>query len=1100
MMTRADIETLYPLSPLQQGLLAHALQAPDSQAYFGQQIYRLEGPLETANLQHAWQRAIDRHAALRTAFVWEGVDRMTQVVLRRVDAPWVYLDWSDAPAAENRARLDHLLVEDRRYGIDVSQAPLLRLHLIRFAPDIHYLVVSQHHLVLDGWSYGLVLKEVMAHYQALQAGTVLNLPAPPPYQAFIDWLARQELWRAEEFWRRQLRGFDTRTPILFMRPGALRRDYSELHWDLPENETARLGAFARRLHVTLSAVIQCAWALLVDAADENDVLFGVATSIRPPSLPGSEMIVGPMLNTIPMRVQFTKDMRIQELLKRLLADQIDAQGNSFPSLVQIHGWSGVSPGEPLFDSVVVVENYPTDVFEHTYGADWLGDGSLRIFPLEGFARTHYPLTVHVLGTSKLRFEFVYDTGGFSVEAIRLLMKRFQLVIDGMIRDADLRVCELPLVSTEDRARLLVWSTGRPREYSGVYNLNDMIAAHALRTPHNIAVESASRTLTYGELEKDVNQMAGYLREIGVGREVRVAIHLERDWQAAITILAVMKAGGVFVPIDAAAPTKRVGSILDDSNAAVIITTSQLADRLPGGAHPIICFDQQWDEIQQRSDGPVLGAPLDRDSLVYILFTSGSTGRPKGVGVTHGGLANYFEWAVETYDVSSGTGALVHSPLSFDLTLTSFFAPLATGGRVVMAPTDGDLAALSNIVGSAQDHSLVKLTPSHLRALNELKVDGNMSFTDARVLVVGGEQLLFEDLRRCAGPKRPRIFNEYGPTETVIGCVAYEIAPGSFDFGTVPIGRPIANTQALALTSDGELAPVGVAGELYIGGAGLARGYVNDTAVTAEKFIPNPFCDKPGMRLYRTGDQVRWLPNGQLEYVGRLDEQVKVRGYRVELGEIEAVLSRHPNVRCCVAVARAGDTVSDVRLVCYVVARSPELPVAQMREWCQAQLPSYMIPAAFVLIDELPLTANGKIDRRALPEPDWTGSAPDVECDPPQTETEKQLAAIWQDVLNRENIGRNENFFRIGGHSLLATQVVSRTQILFQLPIPFRIAFDAPTISEFAKRIEALQACARDGSGLDPGPMTQTIPSIVNLDNLSEEELDEYLASLEELPS
>lgn len=1095
---RADIEALFPLSPLQEGLLFHSLRSPGSQAYFGQQSYQIEGSVNAANLRKAWQRVIDRHSVLRTAFIWDGVERMTQAVFRHAEPRWNYSDWSDIPAPDHGQRLAEFLEEDRSQGIDVSQAPLLRLHLIRLTDSVHYFVISQHHLILDGWSYGLVLKEMMAQYQSLQAGTALDLPAAPPYRDYVDWLANQESWRAEEFWRTRLKGFRYPTELPFMQPTAISGEYREARWELSQNETVQLDSFARGNMVTLNTVVQGAWALLLSRFAAQDTVFGAATTVRPPSLPGSQVMVGPLMNTLPVRARFKDYDRLRDLFARLQEHQVEAQNHAFPSLIQMQGWSEVERGQALFDSIVVVENYPVNIFEEVYGADWAG--SLKIRPLHGFARTHYPLTLHVLGKSPIIFEFVYDCGGFSAEAIHLLIGQFRIFIEAIVTDPDCRISELPAMSREDRAGVLACSTGDRKQSANANRMNEMICKQARRTPDAVAVEVGTQTFTYNDLEKRTNQLARYLLSMGVAPEVRVVIHLERGWHAIVAILAVLEAGAVFIPTDTGAPKDRLNFIFLDAHPAVILTSSHLADRLPSDSTLTICVDEAWDEIVSQSNEPLPKSIVDGDNLAYVLFTSGSTGRPKGVGVTHRGLANYIEWAMDAYDIQHGIGAPLHSSLGFDLTITSLFAPLATGGRLIVLPEQRNLTALADTVFSGQEYSFVKLTPSHLRALNEMRTNVSGGSMNARALILGGEQLVFEDLKAWKGTNQPRIFNEYGPTETVVGCAVYEVSFSQSGTNSVPVGRPIANTEVYVLTPSGELAPPGISGELHIGGTGLARGYLNDYELTSEKFIPNPFSRTPGARLYRTGDQARWLPSRQLEYLGRFDRQLKIRGYRIEPGEIEAVIAGHSEVQSCAVVARAQENNPELRLVCYVIPRSDQLAIYQLSEWARDRLPDYMVPSIFVMLAEFPLTENGKLDRRALPTPDWKDSGSGDKCDPPITDTERELATLWQEILGRENVGRNENFFQIGGHSLLATQLVSRVHTVLRVPIPLHLAFEAPTIAEFAEQIEKFRSEAGSGAQKPEfSPISARIPSLpVNLDNLSNEEIEEYLARLQDI--
>jgi amino acid adenylation domain-containing protein len=579
-------------------------------------------------------------------------------------------------------------------------------------------------------------------------------------------------------------------------------------------------------------------------------------------------------------------------------------------------------------------------------------------------------------------------------------------------------------------------------------LHLLFAAEAQRVPDAVAVIFEGKQLTYRELDQRSNQLAHYLMQRGVGPEVIVGLCLERTIEMVVAVMGILKAGGAYLPLDVSYPAERLGFVLRDARVTRLLTESRLLERLLASTLAVTCLDREAIEISRCLDT----APKNRvapDNLAYVIYTSGSTGRPKGVMVTHGGLVNYLQWCVSAYDVAQGGGSLVHSPIGFDLTVTSLFAPLVCGSHVTLVPEDVGVESLSAALKRQEGLSLLKITPSHLESLGYLLEDSDTA-AGARSLIVGGEALRAEHLAfwRRAAP-HARIFNEYGPTETVVGCCVFEVPPGELEPGAVPIGWPIANTQLYIL--DPKLQPVTSpeSGELYIGGAGVARGYLNEARLTAEKFVPNPFAERPGERLYRSGDKVRYLSDGSIEFLGRMDDQVKIMGYRIEPGEIESILLQHPAIKEGVVVARQGNA-GDMSLTAYLVWQpQPTKSIGDVRDFLRKQIPEYMIPAAFVVLDALPLNQNGKVDRAALPSPEVIRPELSESYAPARTDGEKQLMQIWETVLGIGNIGIRDNFFELGGNSILAARLFAHIAESFGRKLPLSTLFQARTIELLA---------------------------------------------------
>jgi amino acid adenylation domain-containing protein len=587
----------------------------------------------------------------------------------------------------------------------------------------------------------------------------------------------------------------------------------------------------------------------------------------------------------------------------------------------------------------------------------------------------------------------------------------------------------------------------PRDKTLVQLFEEQVAAN----PEAVALLCEEESLSYGELNERANQLAHYLRRMGVAPEVRVGIGMERSLELVVGLLGIVKAGGAYVPLDPAYPLERLSYLLQDAGVRVLLTQSRLADRWPRAGALVLCLDTNSIEIAKssvRNPLPTVGP----ENLAYVIYTSGSTGNPKGAMICHQGLTNYLTWCSASYRVAEGTGAPVHSSIGFDLTVTSLWAPLISGRTVTLLPEGYGVDALASVLQKTKGHSLVKITPIHLWMLTSLIATEDID-ASTRCFVVGGEALTYEQIAlwRKMAPGT-RIINEYGPTETVVGCCVYEVGERDPEVGAVPIGTPIANTSVYVLDRDFKSVPTGVEGELFIGGAGVSRGYLNRPALTAEKFVPNPFSHVAGDRMYRTGDRARWRSDGNLEFLGRVDEQVKIRGYRVEPGEVEAVLTQHPSIREAAVIVRE-DEPGEKRLVGYVVAKGQRGPTAaELRSYMKERMPEYLVPSAFVRLAALPLTPNGKVDRRHLPPPE--GARPELEATyaAPRTKVEEQLTTIWGEVLSIERVGIHDNFFELGGHSLLATQVTSRIRETLLVRLSLRHVFESPTIAKLASAI------------------------------------------------
>ncbi len=1065
---KADIEDIYELSPLQQGILFHSLYAPESAVYFVQLCYALHGNLNVVAFEQAWQEVVARHAALRTAYYWENLEKPLQVVHRQVKVPLVQDDWRDIELVEQPQKLQIFLSSDRTSGFDFTQPCLMRLHLIRCTDDSCYFIWSKHHLILDGWSTALVLKEVAEIYQALLKSENLASVLGTPFGDYIGWLQQQDLSTAKAFWQQSLKGVTAPTPLINLNVESSNQleKYDEQLIKLSQTTTAALQALARQNQLTLNTFVQGAWSLLLSRySGETDVVYGVTVSGRTADLVKAESIVGMLINTLPVRVKIDNQESLLSWLKQLQSQLAEIRQYEYSPLVEVQGWSEVPRGLPLFESVLVFENYPIDTI--------LKDGmkSLETQCISVIEKTNYPLTVICIPGSELELKISYDRTRFDSTTITRLLGHLLTLLQNMIADVHQRLVSLPILTASEEYQLLVEWNQTQAEYPQDQCFHQLFEAQVEKTPDAVAVVFENLQLTYQELNTRANQLAHYLQGLGVGTGVIVGICVERSLEMLIGLLGILKAGATYLPLDPAYPQERRAFILTDAQVSILLTQQHLVADLPAQETQILCLDKEWVKISQHCQNNLV-CNTTNENQAYIIYTSGSTGKPKGVKIPHQALVNFLTSMLDTPGLTGQDTILSVTTITFDIAALELFLPLIIGARLVIVSrevaTDGS-ELLKCLLNGA---TVMQATPATWRLLLEFGWQGS---PDLKILC-GGEslprQLAQQLVERCAA-----LWNMYGPTETTIWSTLYQI---DCQKQQVLIGRPIANTQIYVLNQNLQPVPIGVIGELYIGGDGLAWGYLHRPELTAEKFIPHPFSKEPGERLYRTGDLVRYLPDGNLEFFGRIDHQVKLRGFRVELGEIEIAIAKHPCIRQVVVLAK------EDALVAYVVTHSEHsTTISELRNFLKTQLPNYMLPNSIVMLAELPLLANGKINRHALPAPNPSNQQLAETLVPPRTAVEEILVGIWAKTLRLE-LGIHDNFFELGGHSLLATQVVSRIREALQIELPLRCLFESPSVAELSQTIIAKET--------KPGLTEKKAQILKKLQKMSAEEAKQALQS------
>jgi amino acid adenylation domain-containing protein/non-ribosomal peptide synthase protein (TIGR01720 family) len=1073
-----NIEDLYSLSPMQQGMLFHSLYAPESGVYVEQVSADLQGDLNIPAFEQAWQQVVDRHPILRTAFVWEKVEKPLQVVGRQVHLPLIVHDWQNLTIADQQTKLEALRQAEQIQGFELSKAPLMRLILIQLAPQQYHFLWSHHHLLLDGWSTSLILQEVFAFYEAACQNQNLRLPKPRLYRDYIGWLQQQSLSEAEAFWRQTLKGFTVPTPFSVDNDSSSKsfridqsspelRDLrgkkasnpnqkSAVHpIALSKETTAALQSLARQHQLTLNTVVQGAWALLLSHySGESDVVFGTTVSGRPTTLAGAEAMVGLFINTLPVRVQIESDRSILSWLQQFQSQQAEARQYEYTPLVQIQQWSEIPANTPLFESIVVFENYPIDPNIEQ------GKGNLAIRRVQVSEQTNYPLTVIVRPDAELEITFLYDCDRFDVDTIARMVGHLQTLLEGMVANPDRCLWELPLLTPAEQHQLLVEWNDTNVAYSQDIFLHHLFESQVERNPDSIAVVYEDQKLTYRELNERANQLAHYLQSLGVAPDVLVGICVERSIEMVVGLLAILKAGGAYLPLDPSYPPDRLAFMLEDAQVPVLLTMARQQNELLAQGAKVVYLDRDADLIsQQPLDNPI--SEVTANHLAYVIYTSGSTGKPKGVLINHANVVRLFAATQSWYHFNElDVWTLFHS-YAFDFSVWEIWGALLYGGRLVVVPywSSRSPEAFYDLLCKEQV-TVLNQTPSAFRQL--IQVEASLSTSQSlnlRLVIFGGEALSFQSLQpwfERHGDRLPQLVNMYGITETTVHVTYHPLTLAALNETRSVIGKPIPDLQVYILDQHQQPVPIGVPGEMYVGGAGVARGYLNRPELTAERFISNPFSNHPNARLYKSGDLARYLPNGEIEYLGRIDYQVKIRGFRIELGEIEALLCQHPQVHQAVVIDRE-DTPGDKRLVAYIVPCSSldihHSQLNDLRHFLHTQLPDYMVPSAFVLLEALPLTVNGKLDRRALPEPDSSSLESNDRHAASRTPIEEIVSGIWAKVLGLKQVGIHDNFFELGGHSLLATQVISQIRSVFQIELPLRCLFEAPTLAAFAKEIE-----------------------------------------------
>ena len=1032
---------------------------PESTVYNEASTFRLKGVVDLDALNLALNQIVRRQEILRTIIVSEnGSPRQVVTSHREVELPVITL--KAAPMTDRDSEARRLIAEAIRKPFDLSRDLLLRVLLLRLADQEWLFLVVMHHIACDGWSSGVFWRELTALYRAFTEGEASPLPELPIQYADYalwqrDWLQGELLERQLSYWRKQLDGIatlqlPTDRPRLSVRRNEGRRQTIELSAQLSQELIALSRQQGATLFMTLLAAFQT---LLYRYTGQRDIAVGCPIAGR--TRQELEGLIGFFVNTLVLRVDFSGHPTSREVLARVRDVALEAYGHQdlpFEKLVQELQPDRSLSYTPLFQVAFAYQNTP-DHAPELFGLD-----VRRVEKIVETTKFDLYLSVNG-GDEGIGATLNYASDLFDDDTITRLLDHWRVLLKGIIEDPDRPISELAILTETEERQLLVEWNATATEYPNSKCIHELFEEQAERNPDGVALLFDNQALTYRELNSRANRLAHYLRELAVGPEPVIGLCMERSLELVVALLSILKAGGAYVPLNPKYPKERLAFMLENADAPVLLTQERLIEKLPDTRAKVVCLDRDHEKIAARNSANPMG-DTTADSLAYVIYTSGSTGQPKGVGVSHKGILRLL-WGVEYVQLDSNETFFHLAPTSFDASTFEIWGALLHGARCVLFP---EKTPSANEIGEILHRYKISTLWLTASLFNLVIDEAPNALVGVRQLLVGGESLSVRHVRRAiAHLPETQIINGYGPTEGTTFTCCYSIPAGlDENISSIPIGRPIANTEVYLLDAQLSPVPIGATGELYIGGDGLARGYVNRPELTAEKFIPHPFSKVPGNRLYKTGDLARYLPDGNIEFQGRIDRQVKIRGFRVELGEIEAALRGHPQVSDAVLVSR-DSSPGDTRLIGYVVSHE-WVQVGALRDFLAQKLPDYMIPSTFVFLDSLPLTPNGKTDLTALPEPDQR--RPDLEevYVGPCTPTEEIVAEIWAAVLKVSKVGVHDNFFDLGGHSLLATQLVSRVRERLLVELPLRVLFENATVAGMANHIEMIASIKKQPQG------------------------------------
>lgn len=1052
----------YALSPMQEGMLFHALKEPRGGVDIEQLVIDLPEPLDPQRMESAWHWLVQRHEVFRTRFHWKGNTEPWQEILPAVQLPFAFKSLPNIPSAERAEHVRQFLLEDRARGLDPALAPMARVLLIQWEPTAFTLIWTLHHALVDGRCFPILLREVFETYEDLATGVPRPRPLPPSFSRHLDTLTRVHSADSDQFWSSVLSGFkaSVELPIRRASTDGSTPTQAESWIGVDSATTRRLKELAAAEGLTLNTLLQGAWAVLLHRyTGETDIVFGATRACRKSSFPGAEDCIGLFINTVPVRLQIQDTDPILEVCRRARNLWVTMRPFENVSLSHLKSLARISAAQPLFHSLLVFEHERLDHSLKALGGSW-SHRSLQLHEL-----TNFPLALALYGGDSISIKAEFDSAAIDALAVQRVLGHFCRILHGLSHAPHVLTGAVELLDAAERLALTQRvqsptpapnSTALPLD--GAATLQSLFSISARQHAESIAVQCDEHSLSYRKLNSQADRVAHHLVQLGVGSDTLVGLFLDRTHLLVVGLVGIVKAGGAYLPIDLAYPPDRMAYMLEDARAPVLLSQRSLADKIPTSQAKVLFIEDLLEAPEPTAPAVFNAAPGSPEDLAYVIYTSGTTGKPKGSMITHRNVVRLFSQTEAWFGFGPrDVWTLFHS-IAFDFSVWELWGALLYGGKLVVVPylQSRSPKAFYQLL-SEQRVTVLNQTPSAFRQLMSAEESEPPRPLALRTVIFGGEALDLKSLEPWFdrhGDSTPRLINMYGITETTVHVTYRPVSRRDVSSGSV-IGLPIPDLHLLLLDSRRHPVPIGVPGEIHVAGPGLARGYLHRPELTADRFIPHPFPSTPDERLYRTGDLARWLPNGDIEYLGRIDHQVKIRGFRIELGEIEAGVSSHPSVAEGLALVRE-DVAGDKRLVAYWVARrDASIPTdLELRQHLRRSMPEYMIPSAFVQLPSFPLTAHGKVDRKALPPPQESATAAGVLPTPPKGALEETIAQVCRTFLQREHLGVEDNFFDVGAHSILLVRIHQKLVEVLNREFPLVDLFQHTSVRTLAQHLSA----------------------------------------------
>uniref|UniRef100_UPI000B29B220 non-ribosomal peptide synthetase n=1 Tax=Abyssisolibacter fermentans TaxID=1766203 RepID=UPI000B29B220 len=1041
MLKKSDIKDIYSLSPMQEGMLFHYIMDKTSTAYFEQTVIGIEGTLDVDLVEKSFNKLIEKYDVLRTIFIYKGTKKPRQVVIKKRKAKISFNDISHQEENKKAKFIEAFKEEDRKKGFDLEKNVLMRISIIKIQEEGYKLIWSHHHIIMDGWCLGIIVKDFLEFYIKLKNGESIYLESMIPYSTYIKWLEKKDTVVGATYWRKYLKKYENKAVVPKLKKIKENRSMrDEYCFQINEEFTQRLQSIAKKNEVTINTMFEAVWGILLSKYNNTeDVVFGSVVSGRQAEIPEIETVVGLFINTLPVRIKYKEEDTFINLINKIQDEDVKSKEYDYIPLAEIQSYSELR--QHLINHIIVFENYPIEEnLTSLHSKDKLG---FTIKDVKSSEHTNYDFEIFVIPGKIMNINLRYNSGAYDYETINRIVIHILNIVEQISADENINVKDIKILTEGEEKKFLYEFNDTKTDYPRDKTIQELFEEQVERMPDKIAITCEDKKLSYRELNEKANGVAKVLRDKGVKADTIVGIMVERSLEMVTGLVGILKAGGAYLPIDPEYPKDRINHMLEDSNTDILLTQRRLTNILEFSGE-IIDLEDNDIYIGKSRNLEVINRAKN---LAYVIYTSGSTGKPKGVMVEHRNVSNFISGITNKIQLSAEKTILGLTSISFDIFVLETIVPLIKGMKVVIASKEQqEDPRLFKQVIIKNDINILQVTPSRFKAL--ISDWGNWKYLNRlKELIVGGEDFPKELLNNIKNKLHVKVYNLYGPTETTVWSTIKDLT----DETEINIGKPIANTRIDILDKYGNQQPIGVAGELCISGDGVARGYLNRSKITMTKFVDNPFM--PDVRMYRTGDLARWLPCGNIEFLGRIDNQVKIKGYRIELGEIENNLLQHEKIREAVVIVRK-DGIEDKYLCAYIVS-DKEFTTTELRTYLLKQLPGYMIPSYFMQLERIPLTHNGKIDRKTLEKLDINMTT-GVEYERPRNEVETRLIDIWRNVLNVDKIGIDDNFFDLGGHSLRATILMAKIHKELNIEIPLKEIFTNLTIRELAQYIEELE--------------------------------------------